>query len=242
VVTGSASGIGAAVAAGAAARGERVIGVDLHDADVTADLGSADGRVALATGVRELSRGIVDAVIACAGTMSAMAVAVNHFGMVHTLTVLRPLLLASDAPRAVGVASLASLHSVNQDLVDLCLEGDEPAAVALDGSDYPSSKAAFCRWIRRNAPSPEWAGAGIALNAVAPGVVDTAMMAPYLEDPTAVAALGEHVPMPLNGHARAEQIAPLALFLASAANTHVTGQVVFIDGGADAVLRGDTVW
>jgi NAD(P)-dependent dehydrogenase (short-subunit alcohol dehydrogenase family) len=242
VVTGSASGIGAAVAASAAAQGERVIGIDLHDADVIADLSSVTGRAAMVAGVRERSGGVVDGVVACAGTMGASAVAVNYFGMVATLAGLRPLLAESDAPRAVGVASMASVLTVDETLVELCLEGEEPAAIARNGADYPSSKAAFCRWIRRNAPSKEWAGSGIPLNAVAPGVVATAMMAPFLRDPTARAELETQVPMPLGGYALPENIAPLALFLAGVENTHVTGQVVFIDGGADAVVRADRVW
>ncbi|NEB07235.1 short-chain dehydrogenase, partial [Streptomyces sp. SID13726] len=39
-----------------------------------------------------------------------------------------------------------------------------------------------------------------------------------------------------------EQIAPLLDFLTSPENTHVTGQIVFIDGGADATLRGEGAW
>ncbi|MFE7517476.1 hypothetical protein ACFU8I_40555 [Streptomyces sp. NPDC057540] len=37
-------------------------------------------------------------------------------------------------------------------------------------------------------------------------------------------------------------MAPLIAWLASPENALVTGQVVFVDGGADAVLRGDGVW
>ncbi|MEX2970355.1 hypothetical protein [Streptomyces sp. C184] len=50
------------------------------------------------------------------------------------------------------------------------------------------------------------------------------------------------VPMPVHGHARPEPIAPLLAWLTSPENTHVTDQVVFVDGGADAVPRGADVW
>ena len=56
VVSGAASGIGAATAALLREQGHRVIGVDLRDADVTADLGTAEGRAAAVAGVRGADR------------------------------------------------------------------------------------------------------------------------------------------------------------------------------------------
>src|SRR5438105_126873 len=52
VVTGAASGIGAAVRARLEAAGERVLGVDLRDAEVIADLARPEGRAAAAAGIR----------------------------------------------------------------------------------------------------------------------------------------------------------------------------------------------
>lgn len=244
VVTGSASGIGAATAR-LAAQDARVIGVDRHDADVCVDLSTPDGRTGMVEEVRSLSDGAVDAVIACAGVASDAAVAVNYFGMVATLIGLRSLLIGSAAPRAAGVASLASIHPVDQETVDACLRGDEASAQALSlqsGSAYASSKAAFSRWVRRAAPSAEWAGAGIPLNCVSPGTVVTPLTAPMLADRDQAAYIDSVVPMPLNGHAQPEAVASLLLWLVSTDNSHVTGQNIFIDGGADAVLRGDTTW
>ena len=171
--------------------------------------------------------------------------AVNFFGMVATLQGLRPLLGRSTQARAVAVASLASINPVDQATVEACLAGDEGTAVRLseaNGRAYSSSKAAVCRWVRRNAPTEEWAGAGIALNAVSPGTVITPMTSKSLSTPEGIRFLDSLVPMPLHGHARPESIAALLLWLASPVNTHVTGQNIFIDGGADAVIRGDTTW
>ena len=39
-----------------------------------------------------------------------------------------------------------------------------------------------------------------------------------------------------------EEIAELLLWLASPANSMMVGQVLFIDGGAEATVRGDTLW
>ena len=55
VVTGAASGIGAAVAKYLRERDARVIACDLHDADVIGDLATSEGRVALVDGVMRLS-------------------------------------------------------------------------------------------------------------------------------------------------------------------------------------------
>ena len=82
VITGAASGIGKATSQLLTERGHRVIGVDIHDADVTVDLSTTQGRTELVARVTELSGGRIDAIIANAGlaTPTAKTVAVNYFG------------------------------------------------------------------------------------------------------------------------------------------------------------------
>ncbi len=255
VVTGSASGIGKATLELLRERGHRVIGVDIHDADVVVDLTTAEGRAAMVAGVAAQSAGRIDGILAVAGLAHPIpaTVAVNYFGMVATLDGLRPLLAGSDAPRAVGVASMASLMPVDDDLVALLGAGDEPGAMAraeILAKDpattgqliYSSTKKAFCLWTRRNAATADWAGAGIPLNTVAPGIIDTPMVADYLATPEATAAVLAMVPMPLNGIAKPDSVAKLLVWLASEENTHLCGQCVFIDGGSDVVIRGDSTW
>ena len=48
--------------------------------------------------------------------------------------------------------------------------------------------------------------------------------------------------MPLHGPGEPEHVAALLAWLAGPENVLVTGQVVFVDGGADAVLRGEREW
>ncbi len=225
-----------------------MIGVDRLPADVTVDLSTPAGRASMIDAVSEQSGGAIDAVIACAGICDdgPETVATNYFGAVATVDGLRPLLSASDAPRAVVIASIASIMGAEEDVVDACLAGDEAQACermnANPSMAYLTSKTALARWVRRTAPTAAWAGAGIPLNAIAPGTVTTPMTARLLDAPGGPEMVDAAVPMPLNGHAGPEHVAPLLEFLASSDNTHITGQVVFIDGGADAILRGDSTW
>lgn len=255
VVTGAASGIGRATAQLLESRGERVIGVDLHDADVTVDLSTPEGRERLVGEVTDRSGGTVDAVYAVAGLSQprALTAAVNLFGAVATLEGLRPLLASSPAPRAVAVSSMAALHDVDDRLVDAMLDGDEAAALAraaaLEAGEhgegyliYSSSKRALSRWIRRQAPTEAWAGASIPLNAVAPGIIATPMTADLTATEAQRQSLLRLVPMPLNGIAQPEVVARLLAWLGSEENTHLCGQIVYVDGGSDVVLRGDSVW
>lgn len=253
VVTGSASGIGAAVTELLTADGDRVIGVDQRDADVLADLSTAEGRTAAIEGVRRSSGGTLDAIVACAGTAAPtpVAVAVNFFGVVELLEGLREQLARAAQPRVAVTSSIASTQPSDAAVLEACAERDVNRAaqlaekLAADGRGYQlytSSKLALAHWVRRACITQEWAGNGIALNAVAPGVVVTPMTDALRADENGAALMDRAVPMKLNGWAPPEAVAYPLRWLASPENTHVTGQIVFVDGGAEACLRGENAF
>lgn len=255
IVTGAASGIGAATVALLKERNATVYGVDIQGADVNADLSTSDGRLDAAAKSIELCGGNIDGVIACAGLVQPIAktVSVNFFGVTEFLTALLPALTKSSAPRVSVTSSMASLMPNSRELVDAMMSMEEAKAVAIAevlvargyaeaGLIYGSTKRAISRWIRRESIRPEWAGAGIPLNAVGPGIVETPMVADMIATAAARAAIDMMVPMPLNHYLKPRQVAYLLTWLAGEENTHTTGQTIYIDGGSDAALRGDNIW
>ncbi|HMQ28212.1 MAG TPA: hypothetical protein PKA98_19640, partial [Acidimicrobiales bacterium] len=143
-ITGSASGMGAATTARLRADGHTVIGVDLHDADVEADLGSPEGRQAAIDGVLAASGGVLDGFVPFAGLgplpdrPDPIVVSVNYFGAITLLEGLRPALAAApDGAAAVAISSNSTTcqPGVPQTVVDACLAGDEDAARAASEAD-----------------------------------------------------------------------------------------------------------
>ena len=255
VITGAASGIGAATSKILKDAGHTVIGVDLENSDVNADLSTALGRHDGAAAVVDLSNGKIDAVIACAGLAHPIAktVSVNYFGVTEFLFALLPTLTRSSAPRVAITSSMASLMPNSIELVAAMCADDEAKALEIaqglvDKGDadaaliYGSSKRALSRWVRRESIKPEWAGAGIPLNAVGPGIVETPMVADMIASAEARAAIDAMVPMPLNYYLKPHQVAYLLIWLTSLENTHTTGQTIYIDGGSDVAIRGDNIW
>ena len=165
VISGARSGIGKATAELLRARGKRVIGVDLSEADIVADLSTAAGRRDAVRAVEDAVPQAIDALILCAGLAGGAhpgeaVVSVNYFGAVELALGLRPLLAHGHAPRVAIVSSSASILPCDADIVELCLAGDETAARRAascesaeelawrSGPIYAASKRALSRWIQ----------------------------------------------------------------------------------------------
>ena len=249
-LSGSASGIGRAVRERLERGGQRVIGVDLRDADVLADLATPAGRAAATDGVLQACGRSLDAVVACAGLGpehedAAAIVSVNYFGAVAFLEGVRGVLGAGRAPAAVAVSSNSATLSPGADgpLAAACLAGDETEArrLAADGTGaYAASKLALARFVRRNATGADWAGAGIRLNAVAPGATLTPLLQRGLDHPTLGAAI-RGFPIPLGSFGEPDRIASAIAFLLGPDAGFCCGSVLFVDGGSDALLRPDAL-
>ena len=250
-VTGAASGMGAATAQLLRAAGHQVIGVDRRPADIVADLATPAGRRAAIDGVRVASGGILHGAAMFAGVGGAtgraasLLVSVNYFGTVELLRAFRPLLAAAGESAVVAISSNAATCQPGWDpaLVDACLSGDETRARAVgDQGDsaaaYPATKLAVARWVRRHAPGPEWAGSGVRLNAIAPGLVETPFVAETRADPV-LGPLIDLFPLPLGRGGEPAEIAALAAFLLSPAARFFCGSVIYCDGGTDALVRPD---
>ena len=255
VVSGAASGIGAATAALLRSRGHRVVTVDALAADragdaidVVADLSTAAGRTRAVDEVRRLAdvvHGVVPAagIAGLTGVDPELVVSVNFFGAVALATGLRPQLAAAGDGAVVVLASnsITAQPGWSSEVATACLQGDEPAARARAADleavhVYPATKAALAYWVRREGVKKDWIGAGVRLNAVAPGLIATPMTDQLREDPQ-LGVFADAYPSALGRPGRPEEVAATIDFLLSGAAGLVVGSVLFVDGGTDALLN-----
>jgi NAD(P)-dependent dehydrogenase (short-subunit alcohol dehydrogenase family) len=247
-VSGSASGIGAALRARLERDGHSVIGVDVRDAEVVADLAEPAGRTAAVAAVAQRCHDRLDGLVTCAGVGPQvpdwpLIVSLDYFGSHALLVGLRGALGAARGAAVAVSSNSSTISPVDAAAVAACLAGDEPVARArvagLSGQHaYASAKLAIARFVRRNAPQAEWAGTGIRLNAVAPGAVATPLLSAGLDDPLYGPAI-RGFPIPLGGFGRPGDIAAAIAFLLGPDGAFCCGSVLFADGGSDALLRAD---
>jgi NAD(P)-dependent dehydrogenase (short-subunit alcohol dehydrogenase family) len=243
-VTGSAGGIGGALQRRLEGDGHTVIGIDVRDATVIADLATPAGRSAMVDAVTQHCDGALDGLVAAAGVThddGALVTSINYFGAIATLEGLRPLLAAGQHPSAIALSSNSATTQpgLTGALAAACLAGDEEAARSVAGHGvvaYPETKLALARWVRRQAVAPAWIGAGIRLNAIAPGFIETPMTA-ALQDH--IFDLGDVFPIPIARGGQADEVAGLLAYLLGPEAGFFVGSVITMDGGTDAAVRPD---
>jgi NAD(P)-dependent dehydrogenase (short-subunit alcohol dehydrogenase family) len=254
-VTGSASGMGKAAADKLRAAGHTVIGVDIKDADIVADLSTEQGRRTAADSVLNECGGRLDGAVLAAGVGPAagpesvrLIAQVNYLGVVELLQAWRPALAATEKAKVVVFSSNSTTTTplTPRRVVKAFLHGDADKAArgvklfgkAAPAMMYAASKIALSHWVRRHAVRPDWAGAGIRLNALAPGAVLTPLLERQLASPAEAKAI-KAFPVPIGGYGDADQLGDWVVFMLSDAADFLVGSVVFVDGGSDAYFRSD---
>ncbi len=252
-VTGAASGMGHAVAEQLRGQGHTVLGVDLRDAEIVADLSTPQGRRAAVDGVLAAADGRLDGAVLAAGVGPApgadrprLIYEVNFRGVVDLLDGWRTALATADDAKVVvfGSNSTTTTPAVPGRAIRALLAGDTDRAVravrifgrVAPSIAYAASKIAVTHWSRRQAVSDRWAGQGIRLNVLAPGAILTPLLEKQLATPSEAAAV-RSFPVPVGGFGDAEDLAAWVVFMLSPAARFLCGSVVFVDGGSDAYFR-----
>ncbi|UNC02946.1 SDR family oxidoreductase [Mycolicibacterium boenickei] len=252
-VTGSASGMGLQAAQRLRQLGHTVIGVDLASAEVAADLSTPQGRRAASDGVLAACDGALDGAVLAAGLgpgpgadRNRLIAEVNFLGVVELLEAWRPALANADRAKVVVISSnsTTTVPMVPRRTIRALLAHDTDKAVrslrllSRNGSAlmYAASKIALSRWLRIHAVTAAWAGAGIRLNALAPGAILTPLLEAQLADPREGRAV-RSFPVPVGGYGDAGHLADWICFMLSNSADFLCGSVVFVDGGTDAFFR-----
>jgi NAD(P)-dependent dehydrogenase (short-subunit alcohol dehydrogenase family) len=247
-ITGSASGIGAAVRERLEAGGDRVIGVDLRGAEIEADLSTRAGRDAALAGIRAAAPSGLDRLILSAGLGPhlddfPLIASVNYFGAVHLLDGLLADLAGRPGAAAVAVCSNSAQFGDFQEhpFILALLDDDEPKAREIIAAEngylaYGGSKHALCRALRRRTEA--WGAAGVRINGICPGPTTTPLLQSSLEHPVFGQAV-ESLQIPLGRRADPEEMAGVIAFLLGPEAAYIHGSVLYVDGGCDAAVRPD---
>lgn len=239
LVTGASGGIGRATALAFAASGAKVIVSDVNDAggEETAALIGAAGGAAVYQRCNVADAGEVKALVARAiREFGRLDFAHNNAGINN--------MGADEYQDDVWDRSLA----INLSGVMYCMREEAEAMLPQGGGaivntasinglvgnpaqpGYTATKHGVIGLTRHGAL--RWAKAGIRVNAVCPGVIETPMTAPLLANPDMRKVLDSMTPMGRLG--RAEEIAAAVLWLCSDQASFVTGHPLVIDGGSTA--------
>lgn len=247
-VTGSASGIGRAVKEQLEAGGHDVISIDLHDAEITADLSRSEDCDAVVKAVQARAPEGLDGLVPCAGVgpdsaKPELIPLVNYFATVALVTGLMPALERRRGSVVLISSNSSQMTEYDESFIQALLAGDRESAIKIgaeiDGQGaYGGGKQALTRWMRHH--SEKAAHAGVRMNAIAPGYTETGMTAAGLADPTYGDAIQQFVDsIPIGRPGLPEDQANAVAFLLSDKASFIAGSVLFVDGGHDATFRPD---
>lgn len=193
-VTGGSRGIGEQAVKILRSFGHEVINIDIRNGDITADLGTVDGRELAISKVHERCPDGLDGFICNHGITGlprhklSYVLSVNYFGSVALMEGLYDLLKKKKGKCVVTISGSITHIKRRKYFVDNLLTncGDEARITRLVDSFprergdvmYVSSKIALTNWVRR--VSASWGANGVNINAVVPGAVATNIMEGYI--------------------------------------------------------------
>jgi len=228
-ITGAASGIGAGMA-----RAFAGVGASLVLADIDGPGLDAIAREVGATETHTFDQGDIGSVERLVHAAGTIDVFLNNAGILLYEPFLD--LEWADLRRVIDVdlvGPIALTRLVGEQMVgrrrgviihtssQLVFNGAEFRAV------YAAAKAAISQLVKTAAL--EWGRVGVRVNAIAPGRTLTASNRHLLSDPAEYAKHLERIP--LGRYGQPEDIANVAVFLASDAASYITGQTIVVDGG-----------
>lgn len=244
LVTGAGSGMGREAAINAADSGAAVLAVD-NNRSLLEELSRGTGIPHLVVDLAEVNNNLADVVDHCVHTLGGIDGLVNAAGVFQTRTM--DDVTPEDFDKIFGI-NVRGLFFLQQAAAAAMTGGGSIVNFASTAarvprpvsSHYAASKAAVVSLTRSAATA--WAGRGIRVNSICPGVIATPMIDAILEEQSSIAGVTPaeleqtwNGLNPMGRLGRPDEVAELVTFLLSNRSSYITGESIGVNGGADDI-------